>query len=222
MKRKKKVEAYFFDIRKNLFEYDRVLDTQRDRIYAERRQGLLATDLTAKMEHYVTETMDDILEANLYQVKNKPISEWPLESLAEKIREYCPLMTDLTSSKLEEHCKGSSPLESLRAYLHRRGLDAYYMKRTLINEIDPGLMQRVERYFFLSQIDKFWKNHLQDIKSLQQVIGLRGYAQRDPLTEYKIEGYNLFLDMLSQIRRKVVYCIYSFQPATKMTKYEEQ
>merc|ERR1712193_340351 len=123
-------------------------------------------------------------------------------------------MTDLNSTQLMEHCDGSQPIETLRAYLRSRGLEAYYKKRNSINEIDPDLMLRAERYFLLSQIDIFWKNHLQEMKSLQQVVGLRGYAQRDPLTEYKLDGYNLFVEMLSQIRRKVVYCIYSFQPTT--------
>merc|ERR1711959_486649 len=91
-------------------------------------------------------------------------------------------------------------------------MGAYNNKKHMINKIDPNLMSRAERYFLLSQIDKFWKDHLQEIKSLQQVVGLRSYAQLDPLTEYKLEGYDLFLDMLSKIRRKVVFCIYTFQP----------
>lgn len=64
-------------------------------------------------------------------------------------------------------------------------------------------MGQAERYFLLMQTDSLWKDHLQAIKFLQQAVGLRGYAQKDPLTEYKLEGYNLFLEMMAQIRRRV-------------------
>lgn len=72
----------------------------------------------------------------------------------------------------------------------------------------PGLMKEAERFLILSNIDRLWKEHLQALKFVQQAVGLRGYAQRDPLIEYKLEGYNLFLDMMAQIRRNVIYSIY--------------
>lgn len=72
----------------------------------------------------------------------------------------------------------------------------------------PGLMQEAERYFVLSQTDNLWKEHLQALKFVQQAVGLRGYAQRDPLIEYKLEGFNLFLEMMAQIRRNVIYSVY--------------
>ena len=72
----------------------------------------------------------------------------------------------------------------------------------------PGLMRDAERFFVLSQTDNLWKEHLQAIKFVQQAVGLRGYAQKDPLIEYKLEGYKLFLDMMAQIRRNVIYSVY--------------
>lgn len=72
----------------------------------------------------------------------------------------------------------------------------------------PGLMKEAERFLILTNIDRLWKEHLQAIKFVQQAVGLRGYAQRDPLIEYKLEGYNLFLEMMAQIRRNVIYSIY--------------
>ena len=72
----------------------------------------------------------------------------------------------------------------------------------------PGLMKEAERFLILSNIDRLWKEHLQALKLVQQAVGLRGYAQRDPLIEYKLEGYNLFLEMMAQIRRNVIYSIY--------------
>lgn len=69
-------------------------------------------------------------------------------------------------------------------------------------------MTEAEKFLILSNIDRLWKEHLQALKFVQQAVGLRGYAQRDPLIEYKLEGYNLFLDMMAQIRRNVIYSIY--------------
>ncbi len=73
-------------------------------------------------------------------------------------------------------------------------------------------MGEAQRFFVLTQTDNLWKEHLQAIKFLQQAVGLRGYAQRDPLVEYKLEGYNLFLEMMAQIRRNVIYNVYVFDP----------
>lgn len=78
----------------------------------------------------------------------------------------------------------------------------------IVDKQAPGLMKEAERFLILSNIDRLWKEHLQALKFVQQAVGLRGYAQRDPLIEYKLEGYNLFLEMMAQIRRNVIYSIY--------------
>lgn len=80
-------------------------------------------------------------------------------------------------------------------------------------------MKEAERFLILNNIDRLWKEHLQALKFVQQAVGLRGYAQRDPLIEYKLEGYNLFLEMMAQIRRNVIYSVYQFQPV--MVKNQE-
>ena len=78
--------------------------------------------------------------------------------------------------------------------------------------MEAGLMPQAERFFVLVQTDNLWKEHLQAIKFIQQAVGLRGYAQKDPLIEYKLEGYNLFREMMAQIRRNVIYSVYQFRP----------
>jgi preprotein translocase subunit SecA len=187
----KKVENYFFDIRKNLFEYDQVLNKQRERIYAERKLSLLAPELTEKIEKYVEESMDDILDAKIGQCKDRPVDEWPLDQLAEALHQYCYFLKDLDTVTLKKKCTGSKPLETLRFYLRFRGLEAYSTKRDAINQIEPDLMLQAERYFLRMHIDDLWKEHLSAIKFLQQAVGLRGYAQRDPLTEYKLDGFQI-------------------------------
>ncbi|CAJ1977939.1 unnamed protein product [Sphenostylis stenocarpa] len=203
----RKVENYFFDIRKQLFEYDEVLNSQRDRVYTERRRALESDNLQSLLIEYAELTMDDILEANIGS--DTPKDSWDLEKLIAKIQQYCYLLNDLTLDLLTNEC---SDYEELRNYLRLRGREAYKQKRDIVEEQAAGLMKEAERFLVLSNIDRLWKEHLQALKFVQQAVGLRGYAQRDPLIEYKLEGYNLFLDMMAQIRRNVIYSVYQFQP----------
>lgn len=211
----RKVENYFFDIRKQLFEYDEVLNSQRDRVYAERRRALVSDNLESLLVEYAELTMDDILEANIGP--DVPKESWDLEKLIAKVQQYCYLLKDLTPELLLKNC---STYEDLRYYLRSRGGEAYLQKREMVEKQAPGLMKEAERFLVLSNIDRLWKEHLQAIKFVQQAVGLRGYAQRDPLIEYKLEGYNLFLEMMAQIRRNVIYSVYQFQPV--LVKEQEQ
>ncbi|XVF22199.1 hypothetical protein REPUB_Repub12eG0153100 [Reevesia pubescens] len=203
----RKVENYFFDIRKQLFEYDEVLNSQRDRVYTERRRALMSDNLQSLIIEYAELTMDDILEANIGS--DAPKESWDLEKLIAKVQQYCYLLNDLTPDLLRSQC---SSYEELQDYLRLRGREAYLQKRDMVEKQAEGLMKEAERFLILSNIDRLWKEHLQALKFVQQAVGLRGYAQRDPLIEYKLEGYNLFLDMMAQIRRNVIYSIYQFQP----------
>ncbi|KAK9983461.1 hypothetical protein SO802_032986 [Lithocarpus litseifolius] len=212
----RKVENYFFDIRKQLFEYDEVLNSQRDRVYTERRRALESDNLQSLIIEYAELTMDDILEANIGS--DAPKESWDFEKLIAKLKQYCYLLDDLTPDLLRIEC---SSYEELQDYLHRRGCEAYLKKRDIVEKQAPGLMKEAERFLVLSNIDRLWKEHLQSIKFVQQAVGLRGYAQRDPLIEYKLEGYNLFLEMMAQIRRNVIYSIYQFQPVL-LNKNQEQ
>nr|XP_043636998.1 protein translocase subunit SECA1, chloroplastic [Erigeron canadensis] len=203
----RKVENYFFDIRKQLFEYDEVLNSQRDRVYTERRRALESEDLQFLLIEYSELTMDDILEANIGS--DAPKENWDFEKLIAKIQQYCYLLNDLTPDLLASKC---ATYEDLRNYLRVCGREAYLKKRDIVDKEAPGLMKEAERFLILSNIDRLWKEHLQALKFVQQAVGLRGYAQRDPLIEYKLEGYNLFIEMMAQIRRNVIYSIYQFKP----------
>ncbi|MGB3240313.1 MAG: preprotein translocase subunit SecA, partial [Geitlerinemataceae cyanobacterium] len=89
---------------------------------------------------------------------------------------------------------------------------AYDIKEGQIDQLQPGLMRQAERFFILQQIDTLWREHLQQMDALRESVGLRGYGQKDPLVEYKSEGYQLFLDMMTDIRRNVIYSLFQFQP----------
>ena len=232
----KKVETYFYDIRKNLFEYDQVLNSQREKVYAERRRALrappdalyamceearafvprrenirshfLEISLFCPLPHqYALATVDDIVAANI-DASALP-SGWDTDGLAAKCKQYCPQMEDLTGAELSA-AAAAGGVEGVRSLLRKRGVDALAAKRAEVDAQQPGMFSEAVRFFVLSQTDALWKEHLQAIKFVQQAVGLRGYAQRDPLIEYRLEGYNLFVEMMAQIRRNVIYSAYVF------------
>ena len=105
-------------------------------------------------------------------------------------------------------------VEELKNYLQEQLRTAYDLKESQIEKIRPGLMREAERFFILQQIDNLWREHLQSMDSLRESVGLRGYGQKDPLIEYKNEGYDMFLEMMTNMRRNVIYSMFMFQPKT--------
>ena len=89
---------------------------------------------------------------------------------------------------------------------------SFDLKESQVEQLRPGLMKEAERFFILQQIDTLWREHLQAMEALRESVGLRGYGQKDPLIEYKNEGYDMFLEMMTQMRRNVIYSMFMFQP----------
>ncbi|MBW4552688.1 MAG: preprotein translocase subunit SecA [Aphanocapsa sp. GSE-SYN-MK-11-07L] len=201
----KKVETYYYDIRKQVFEYDEVMNNQRRAIYAERRRVLEGEDLKDRVLEYAERTMDDIVEA--YVNPDLPPEEWDLTSLVNKVKEFVILLADLEPEQLED-----LSMPEMQMFLHEQVRIAYDRKEAEIDRLEPGLMRQAERFFILQQIDILWREHLQQMDGLREAVGLRGYGQQDPLVEYKSEGYEFFLDMMTAIRRNVVYSLFQFQP----------
>ncbi|MEH2321649.1 preprotein translocase subunit SecA [Nostoc sp.] len=201
----KKVETYYYDIRKQVFEYDEVMNNQRRAIYAERRRVLEGQDLKEQVIKYAEKTMDDIVD--YYINVDLPSEEWELEKLVEKVKEFVYLLADLQPNQLED-----MSVSEIKAFLHEQVRIAYDLKEAQIDQVQPGLMRQAERFFILQRIDTLWREHLQQMDALRESVGLRGYGQKDPLIEYKSEGYELFLDMMVNIRRDVVYSLFMFQP----------
>jgi len=201
----KKVETYYYDIRKQVFEYDEVMNNQRRAIYAERHRVLEGQDLKEQVIKYAEKTMDEIV--NFYINPELPYEEWELDKLVEKVKEFVYLLADMQPSQLED-----MSVAEIKAFLHEQVRNAYDLKEAQIDQIQPGLMRQAERFFILQRIDTLWREHLQQMDALRESVGLRGYGQKDPLIEYKSEGYELFLDMMTNIRRDVVYSLFMFQP----------
>lgn len=201
----RKVETYYYDIRKQVFEYDEVMNNQRRAIYAERRRVLEGQDLKNRVIEYAEQTMDDIVQA--YVNPDLPPEEWKLDELVAKSKEFVYLLDDLQPDDFS-----TLAMPEMQMFLHEQVRTAYEKKEDEIEQLRPGLMRDAERFFILQQIDTLWREHLQQMEALRESVGLRGYGQLDPLVEYKKEGFETFLDMMIAIRRNVVYSLFQFQP----------
>ncbi len=203
----KKVETYYYDIRKQVFEYDEVMNNQRKAVYSERLRVLQGIDLKRQVIGYGERTMYEIVEA--YINPDLPPEEWNIDQLISKVKEFIYLLDDLKADDIK-----LLSIEELKNYLQEQLRIAYDLKESQIEKIRPGLMREAERFFILQQIDNLWREHLQSMDSLRESVGLRGYGQKDPLIEYKNEGYDMFLEMMTNMRRNVIYSMFMFQPKT--------
>ncbi len=201
----KKVETYYYDIRKQVFEYDEVMNNQRKAVYSERLRVLKGIDLKKQVLGYGEITMEEIVEA--YVNQDLPPEEWDLEQLVSKVKEFIYLLKDLQVKDIF-----ALSVDELKNYLKEQLRTAYDLKESQIENNRPGLMREAERFFILQQIDNLWREHLQSMDSLRESVGLRGYGQKDPLIEYKNEGYDMFLEMMTNMRRNVIYSMFMFQP----------
>ncbi len=207
----KKVETYYYDIRKQVFEYDEVMNNQRKAVYGERLRVLKGIDLKRQVIGYGERTMVEIVDA--YINPDLPPEEWNIDQLISKVKEFIYLLDDLKSDDIN-----LLSIDELKNYLQEQLRIAYDLKESQIEKIRPGLMREAERFFILQQIDNLWREHLQSMDSLRESVGLRGYGQKDPLIEYKNEGYDMFLEMMTNMRRNVIYSMFMFQPKTDVSE----
>ena len=146
-------------------------------------------------------------------IRDSPPEEWNIDQLISKVKEFIYLLDDLKSDDVN-----LLSIEELKNYLQEQLRIAYDLKESQIEKIRPGLMREAERFFILQQIDNLWREHLQSMDSLRESVGLRGYGQKDPLIEYKNEGYDMFLEMMTNMRRNVIYSMFMFQPKTDVNE----
>jgi len=206
----KKVETYYYDIRKQVFEYDEVMNNQRRAVYSERRRVIDGRDLKLQVLGYGEKTVEEIVEA--YINEDLPPEEWNLDQLVSKVQEFINLLSDLKPQDLL-----GLDINQLKEFLKEQLRNAYDLKEAQIEQNYSGMMREAERFFILQQIDTLWREHLQSMDSLRESVGLRGYGQKDPLIEYKNEGYDMFLEMMINMRRNVIYSMFMFKPAENKT-----
>ena len=183
------------------------MNNQRRAVYSERRRVLDGQALKKQVIGYGELTMSEIVDA--YTNTDLPPEEWDTSQLVAKVKEFIYLLQDLSSDQLN-----GLNVDELKAFLHEQLRNAYDIKELEIEQQRSGLMREAERFFILQQIDSLWREHLQAMDALRESVGLRGYGQKDPLIEYKNEGYDMFLEMMTNVRRNVIYSMFMFQPRT--------
>ena len=190
----KKVEAHNFDIRKQLLEYDDVMNKQREVIYLHRRAVLVGEDLSGEVQEMIMEVTDSMLD--VYCPENQYPEEWDVGGLAEAVHAQFALNLVEIEGMAPEHLKDLGR-EALRDELRKHVQNAYLKKK---QELGEDLLRYLEKMVLLQVIDQHWKDHLLGMDHLRDGIGLRGYGQKDPLIEYKREGFDMFAGMMERIK----------------------
>ncbi|MQA84975.1 MAG: preprotein translocase subunit SecA [Streptosporangiales bacterium] len=199
------VEQQNFEIRKNVLKYDEVLNRQRQVIYAERRKVLEGADLSEQIRHMI----DDVVEgyATGATAEGFP-EEWDLDRLWQAFRQLYPIR--VTVDEVIEECGDVSGLSGeFLAERIKEDAQAEYDRRE--EELGPDVLREVERRVVLSVLDQKWREHLYEMDYLQEGIGLRAMASRDPLVEYQREGYEMFNTMLEGIKEDSVRYLFDVQ-----------
>lgn len=208
------VQSFFFGIRKDVFKYDEVLDQQRQVVYGVRRKALLDSDegVLDSLRSYCTESMTELVEQLISP--SQPLDSWPLERMATKLSAWFTGTLSVTPEELRAvaGAGGEEGSEALRCWVQRETLEAIDRKAARIDEDAPQLHRAVFRQVLLMQIDNYWRKHLKYMTFLRNYSKLRSYGQRDPLVEYKLDGYKAFQVMMGKIRRDTVYYLFTFQP----------
>ena len=190
----KKVEEYNFNIRKRVLEYDDVLNKQREVIYAERRQVLEGEDLSDRARDWVVETLVDVVDE--FADDEIAPADWDLEGLVSAIGQIYPV-----SFTADEVRHDGLTREELLDRLEDDAMDAYTKRE---GELGEDLMRDLERWVLLQIIDVNWREHLLNMDYLREGIHLRALGQKDPLSEYRLEGHAMFDEMMDIVKREFV------------------
>ena len=192
-----KVEAFNFDVRKHLVEYDDVANAHRDVIYADRHRALSEADLKHNIKDMIHNEFDAIIGAH---TDDRDDENWSIEAMEAELATIIPLPTHINLENLEN----MSPSEMLDAISEYADM-LYEENEEKIGSID---MRAIERILMLRVIDSHWVEHLTSMQNLRQGIGLQAYGQRDPLVMYKKEAHVQFGDLLGRIQHDVVHTIF--------------
>ena len=199
-----KVEARNFEIRKQLLEYDDVMNQQREVIYRQRREALFGKDLKASILEIIEEKAEEISAA--FSDERIPAEEWDFKGLNESVyKQFNLRMPPLNAETLD-----GLNAEGLAQFITDEAVKLYEEREQAIGVAD---FRQLERIVMLQTVDNLWKDHLLSMDHLKEGIGLRGYAQQNPLLVYKKEGFDMFQDMISRIKEETLGILFRVQLA---------
>ena len=204
----KRVEQRNFEIRKNLLKYDDVINDQRKAIFEQRIEFMTAEDVADVVEDMRIELVDDIVARHI--PARAYAEQWTIEELAEEVHSTFGLTPPVDEWAKEEGIADEEMRDRLRAEIN----DAYKRKAAGAQ----GMIRQIEKQVLLHSIDQNWREHLQQLDHLRSVVHLRGYAQRDPLNEFKTEAFALFEKLLAGLRMEVTRILMNFQIQTDIPR----
>ena len=199
------VESLNFEMRKNVLKYDDVMNKQREVVYSERREVLEGVDIKELVEVSLEETVTAYVDS---ATQTGVAEDWDLNTLWNALKVLYPI--SFTAEQMLEEIGGAVALDS--EYLLEKILQdsrQSYEKRE--SELTPTVMRELERKILLSVLDRKWREHLYEMDYLQEGIGLRAMAQRDPLVEYQREGFDLFTAMMDAVKEELVSFVFNVE-----------
>lgn len=201
----KKVEERNFNIRKQVLQYDDVMNQQREVIYKERRKVLEQADLRETVMEFTHKTVDRAL--TMYCPPEAYSEDWDLKNLVKYCEEFFAPFGELKEENLADLSR-----EELDEYLHKLADDIYAQREA---DISPEIMRELENLVMLKVVDNHWMEHLDAMDMLREGVGLRAYGQKDPLVEYKFEAFDMFEAMIEAIEDDVVKYMYRVNVVTQ-------
>ncbi|CAB1065668.1 Protein translocase subunit SecA [Olavius sp. associated proteobacterium Delta 1] len=199
-----KVEGHNFDIRKQLLEYDDVMNQQREVIYRQRREALSGKDLKSEIQEMIRDKAEDI--ADTFAGDNPHAEEWDLKEL----RDVVYKQFNFRLNGFDEQTLDGLNRDGLAEIIYEEAGKIYQDREAAVGSEE---FRHLERLVMLQTVDNLWKDHLLSMDHLKEGIGLRGYAQQNPLIVYKKEGYELFQDMIDRVKEETLGILYRIQIA---------
>ncbi|MFZ1955218.1 MAG: preprotein translocase subunit SecA [Desulfobacterales bacterium] len=208
-----KVEGHNFEIRKQLLEYDDVMNQQREVIYRQRREALFGKDLKSSILEIIEEKSEEI--AGAFADERTPAEEWDFKGLNEAVFKQFNFRLPPVEGETLDGLTG----EGLAQLINDEAVGIYEEKEKAIGSED---FRQLERIVMLQNVDNLWKDHLLSMDHLKEGIGLRGYAQQNPLLVYKKEGFEMFQEMIARIKEETLGILFRIQLAEPQKMKEIQ
>ena len=199
-----KVEGHNFEIRKHLLEYDDVMNQQREVIYQQRRKALMEGDLKSVVMEMIEDQVFDIVAE--FAIEKTPVNQWDMDGLSNRMKQVFNLDPDLSAAK-----EGALDEEQLSEMLYDYCTGIYNQREAAFG---AEITREIERHIILQTVDTRWKEHLLSMDHLKEGIGLRGYAQQDPLRVYRKEGFEMFQGLMARVKEEVVGILFKIQIST--------
>ncbi len=199
------VESRNAEIRKNVLKYDDVLNRQRDAIYSDRRQILEGDDLKDRIQDFLERTVTDVIDEHTLAGSS---DDWDLEALWTELRTLYPVSITIDEVVSELGSRGRLSVKALREEILSDARIAYAKREEQLGE---AAIRELERRVVLSVVDRRWRDHLYEMDYLEDGLGLRARAQRDPLVEYQREGFALYQSMMDAIREETIGFLFNLE-----------